>query len=499
MAHSKSTGTTASEQYLARLCERTFLSLWSYPNVFRDQGQKNGKGDGKELCDLLVIFGNDIIIFSDKSCAFPSSGDPNVDWSRWFRRSVLKSSEQVYGAERWIRQFPTRLYLDRGCTQRFPIPISDTRTARFHRVVVALNAGERCRNEVGGSGSLFLAPHIVGNAHVDAAHSDFAPFAVGQIDPNRGFIHIFDDISLDRVMQELDTVSDFVAYLTKKEECIVSGRLLLAPSEEDLLAVYLTHLDESGRHGFPAAAKLAIEQGSWSSLASNPRYIAKKEADRPSYAWDAIIEEFTKHTLGGTLVVGSEGSFDEMERVYRVMAAEGRHARRVLSNTLGEKVRNTKKGQIAARTLVSLDQKGTIYVFVCMANPTNDEGRYRAYRRDYLTDYCQVVSGEFRDCPRVVGIATEAGFGGGRSHDVIYLEPGEWTPGREAFVRQIQEERKFFTRTTRTHAHDEEYPEVRLIPVPVSRPSKRRKVGRNDPCPCGSGLKFKKCCLRFRE
>lgn len=21
-------------------------------------------------------------------------------------------------------------------------------------------------------------------------------------------------------------------------------------------------------------------------------------------------------------------------------------------------------------------------------------------------------------------------------------------------------------------------------------------IGRNDPCPCGSGLKFKKCCLR---
>ncbi|MBN8247774.1 MAG: SEC-C domain-containing protein [Verrucomicrobia bacterium] len=21
------------------------------------------------------------------------------------------------------------------------------------------------------------------------------------------------------------------------------------------------------------------------------------------------------------------------------------------------------------------------------------------------------------------------------------------------------------------------------------------KIGRNDPCPCGSGLKFKKCCL----
>jgi len=24
---------------------------------------------------------------------------------------------------------------------------------------------------------------------------------------------------------------------------------------------------------------------------------------------------------------------------------------------------------------------------------------------------------------------------------------------------------------------------------------RRVKVGRNDPCPCGSGLKFKKCCI----
>ena len=30
-----------------------------------------------------------------------------------------------------------------------------------------------------------------------------------------------------------------------------------------------------------------------------------------------------------------------------------------------------------------------------------------------------------------------------------------------------------------------------------SRPvGRKRKIGRNDPCPCGSGLKYKKCCLR---
>jgi uncharacterized protein YecA (UPF0149 family) len=25
--------------------------------------------------------------------------------------------------------------------------------------------------------------------------------------------------------------------------------------------------------------------------------------------------------------------------------------------------------------------------------------------------------------------------------------------------------------------------------------AKIKKVGRNDPCPCGSGKKFKKCCM----
>ena len=29
----------------------------------------------------------------------------------------------------------------------------------------------------------------------------------------------------------------------------------------------------------------------------------------------------------------------------------------------------------------------------------------------------------------------------------------------------------------------------------LDEPTVRQKVGRNDPCPCGSGKKFKKCCL----
>ena len=34
--------------------------------------------------------------------------------------------------------------------------------------------------------------------------------------------------------------------------------------------------------------------------------------------------------------------------------------------------------------------------------------------------------------------------------------------------------------------------EMPRVPVPVVRDAP--KVGRNDPCPCGSGKKYKKCC-----
>ena len=30
----------------------------------------------------------------------------------------------------------------------------------------------------------------------------------------------------------------------------------------------------------------------------------------------------------------------------------------------------------------------------------------------------------------------------------------------------------------------------------MSRANAGDEVGRNDPCPCGSGKKFKKCCMR---
>ena len=35
-----------------------------------------------------------------------------------------------------------------------------------------------------------------------------------------------------------------------------------------------------------------------------------------------------------------------------------------------------------------------------------------------------------------------------------------------------------------------------MVVPPTQKQLARRRVGRNDTCPCGSGKKFKKCCFR---
>jgi uncharacterized protein YecA (UPF0149 family) len=34
-----------------------------------------------------------------------------------------------------------------------------------------------------------------------------------------------------------------------------------------------------------------------------------------------------------------------------------------------------------------------------------------------------------------------------------------------------------------------------MPPRPAPRPQAHPRIGRNDPCPCGSGRKYKKCCM----
>ncbi len=500
-AVSRADGITESERYLKKLCDRTFLSLWSYPNVFRDQGS-SAKGDGKEVCDLLVVFENHVIIFSDKHCAFPDSGDLIKDWSRWYRRAVVKSADQVWGAERWIRSHPDRLFVDRACEHRFPIDPPDPDKAVFHRIVVAHDSSYRCRREFnGGSGSLMISTSITGTAHYEAGPRGVDPFTVGDLDPDKGYVHVLDDTTLDIVLSTLDTITDFVEYLTKKEAFMRSGRAVMATGEEDLLAFYLSDIDENEQHDFivpPDVKGVFIDEGQWEDFKRSPQRRAQLEANEVGYAWDALIEQFSKHIIDGTQYYRSHDSVGDSERSVRLLAREPRTRRRMLAEGLLEVV-----GEVLpewgrrSRHFLPSRPGDPYYVFLLLWRPSEvSYEEFREVRRRLLQAYCMVLKTLYPDAEDIVGIATEDRTAADSSEDVIYFDARQWTEEDQSEALSLQKDLDILREYERFDARVQEYPELPTPPRNEALPTARNMKGRdrNLPCPCGSGRKFKKCC-----
>ena len=484
---------TQSERYLTRLCRRSFLRLWSWPHVYRDQRWTGGEV-GKEVCGLLVVFGQQVFIFSDKECAFPDTGDLPVAWSRWFKRAVLKSAQQVWGAERWIQERPDRLFLDSSCSLPLPCSLPSADSLVFHRIVVAHGAGLACQHHLGGSGSFLLCPDLVGRTHYTPSDPAFIPFAVGVLDSSEGFVHVMDDATLDIVLETVDTVSDLVRYFTRKEQLTASGRLGMVAGEENLLAHYLAHIGADGQHDFvlpKGTYKVSIDDGLWNKFSASSDRRAQLKADEISYSWDRLIDRFAHLILGGGQYVPTEASIADQETMLRFMAREPRVRRRMLSKSLVAILKRADAELRSARVIQPTNGDDPYYVFLALKPPAHlSLHEYRQRRLELLRLYCMVTRLDHEDARHVVGVATEhASYDGDRTEDLIYLDGTEWNEEMADEARQAQEQLGILTLTRTFHTSEPEYPRKRDAEY-------RKGRNRNQPCPCGSGKKYKKCCGR---
>ena len=454
----RSQGTTDSERYLAKLADRSFLNLWSYPNVYNDKKSHN-TGDGKELCDLLVICGEHVLIFSDKTIAWPNGSDVELSWRRWFGRAIITSVKQIRHAQRWIREFPDRIFLDPGCTHLLPLPFPSLEHRKVHSIAVALGAGTACRKYFnGGIGSLVINPRIKGDDHIKA--TGMLPFQIGDVDPNKGFIHVFDDATLDIVMAHMDTITDFTDYLTKREILIRSSNLIRAPGEEEMVAYYATHLNPSQEHDFtrPDGSPLregdefSLAAGQYSRLLKNPQYLAKFEADKDSYVWDRLIEAFTDNILAGTTIVPGGGEFilAHHEEGVRHMALVPRHLRRILGKAILEVLDLGRSADRMTRAVLPGEteanrQTGFFFMTLKVPSQALAEGydQYRRTRLKMLEIYAMTFLHKHQNLKRIVGIATEPpGAGAGSSEDMILAEPPPiWSP---EIVAELETDQKLF-------------------------------------------------------
>jgi hypothetical protein len=199
--------------------------------------------------------------------------------------------------------------------------------------------------------------------------------------------------------------------------------------------------------------RLLITEGTFSGLTSNPSYRAKKEADRISYAWDRLIEQFSNNILDGTSVAvfGEKPIVSKTEQALRTMALEPRLQRRLLGEAFVTAMERAEKQAQDRFVRVVLPGPHTAdrtvaYVFLILAYPkgitlAGGYDQYRKVRTNMLHAYCLHALYEHRNLKRALGIGLDAskkvtGRDGG-SEDMLVLEVGEWTPKLEEQAREL--------------------------------------------------------------
>lgn len=484
----KSAGVTATERLLADFCERSFLKLWSYPNPYKD--------DGKELCDLLAVFGDYVFIFFDRENLLPEvpDKDPQVLWDRWKRNVIDRQVKTAHGAERYIRSRHP-IFLDGKATIPFPLAI-DHGKAIIHKIIVAHGAKEAC--EKASSQNIYGSLAI---SYGETEDGPTLPFHIA-ID-KRNPIHIFDSHNMPIVLAELDTVSDFSAYLDEKLRAIGKFDYLSYCGEEDLLGHYLLNYDDaSKRHvigpkGKEAINSVMIGEGEWHDFIKSALYKNTKKEDQISYFWDDLIQRTCQNSLNGTL--GGNSNILRGESAIYEMVKEPRFMRRGLSDkmlTAVERFPDHANQFTRQVTFLPSFVPNVGYVLLQLRTPEafRNEPDYREKRQTLLEIACGAAKNKFPNLAKVIGIGIDAPkFAGAMNAEDFILLPCEvWTDEMRAYYEAENEPWSFFG-TPRLRQFNDRV--TQFVPPPRAPTSAARtgKVGRNEPCPCGSGKKFKKC------
>jgi len=488
----KAVPTTPGERLLSRLADEAFFSLWSYPSVHRRGGSAK-QPVIKEVADLLVYFENQLLLVSEKDKHFSPTIDTAVSWSRWARDSVAESANQLLSAHRHITKLAEPLFLDRRAEYPFPFAI-DRATVRVHLIALCRNVkAEKATRTPGlaaarGDGLSF-------EADAGAGVADRA-FVVGDIDPAKHFVHVLDEESFDLVVNELGTLSDLLRYLDCRERAIRHGGLTRFDAERDVLASYLSEIDDLGNGDIrlvaPSAAGAAptLQGEPWASFISTSAYERWHFFQEAAKPWAEIATRFSKAIVEADVgEEAAEGTIATHEEALRLWASENLFSRAYLALQLYEKYNLVPRDCRSSRMTPSPGRANRIYVFVFLPWLSAHESyvEYRHERFALLQIYAQGVMALRPEFKEIVLLGAEP-KGSERNSETILGAIVEAPPTPEQIEKTRWRLRKLNILSTFL------VPAAELEPQPEPTGRAARRVRPNDPCSCGSGFKFKKCC-----
>lgn len=449
----KSDGASESEKYLIQKCQNTFLSLWSYPNPYTADKK------AKELCDVLAVFGNHIFLFSDKYCRFDDNQKVEVAWNRWYKHAIDAGAKQLIGAERYIKQ-DKPIYLDAKHTQRFPLPIPNGNDVGIHRIIVARGIRRACTDfYIGGHGSLIVNTTFIGSQHLlkidkdgNSIKQDRNPiFTAGFIADRDHYCHVFDDFTLDCIMDELDTVSDFIDYLEQKERMVNAGKDIIASGEEEILGRYLSII-EKDQHCIVTEQEMHSYQcfefsGFWDRYVHNPDRLTKVKENEDSYIWDNLLESAFRNMMAGTLRDMSHPDYQTQAIMFQRFAEPCRVERRELARSfLGAYAsaiqtidQNSTTPITFVRRIQLFARRDTLITILWLHCPKDQPIEdYLAFRRRCLEAKILSLLPASRDSTYHIGIAKFLDTERDNSEDFVYVNANDFPDGCDG-IKDAQE------------------------------------------------------------
>lgn len=266
------------EEFVNELAYNSFLRFWCYP------GPKYENGDKKEICDLLILFNSIVIIISVKNYEFKGNH------FRYFNNTIEKAVKQIHGAGRVLFGSP-EVQIKHPDKEIEVFPREQIK--KVFRIVINLGEGVK-----------------------------FYPF--NKNTKNDDYVTLFDRNSFEAIINELDTIPDFIDYLEKREklfkdkttiilpgdefdfpvetqqdffkigETLEDNYILISGTEKDLLSHFFKN-----KRSFPEILNgdsngyYLLIDGDWESFAANQKVLKKTQADKVSY----FIDEFVKNEL----------------------------------------------------------------------------------------------------------------------------------------------------------------------------------------------------------
>lgn len=380
-----------AEDIIHQLAEKTFFKDWCFPNPFVKKG--------KELCDLLVVFDNIAIIWQVKDLEIRSDGTCS-------QGELDKNLRQLGGARRQLFDLKTTITLldGHGHDESF-----DADAIQHIYLISVLTGPEQ---------------------------DYYSPLE--QIKKYKA--HVYSGRTLEILLNELDTISDFYAYLKAKEALFDSEMsIIISGGEEELLGFYL--LEDRSFDKFSSYDSAYLTGDFWEGYKNRKEVIAKNSEDRISYVWDNLIK-----------VAATTGY--NYKRITREMAKLCRFKRRAAAKSVIELVIRASKDKSNNIFRRNFNVDNVTYTLLLMPSDWNREVRKKVLMAQYL------IARDMSENCIVIGLATELERNVHRSFDFCYINYPEWDDDQRAHAQELKKAYKIWENPEYYHYHEDEYPQV---------------------------------------